>query len=44
MFSFYVVTPSGFMIEYGYGGLVIDDRDWEVRSYPQLSDWGHAHP
>ncbi|WP_397585792.1 VOC family protein [Sphingorhabdus sp.] len=44
MFSFYVATPSGFMIEYGYGGLVIDDRDWEVRSYPQLSDWGHAHP
>jgi 2,3-dihydroxybiphenyl 1,2-dioxygenase len=43
MFSFYVVTPSGFLIEYGWGGKVIDDRTWAVKSYPQLSDWGHAH-
>ncbi|WP_454916220.1 VOC family protein [Xanthobacter sediminis] len=43
MFSFYVQTPSGFFIEFGYGGRVIDDRDWDVKSYPQLSDWGHAH-
>jgi hypothetical protein len=43
MFSFYVQTPSGFLIEYGYGGIVIDDQNWEVKSYSQLSDWGHAH-
>lgn len=41
MFSFYVVTPSGFAIEYGWGGIVIDDASWQVRSYTKLSDWGH---
>ena len=43
MFSFYVRTPSGFLIEYGSGGVVIDDQAWEVKSYSQLSDWGHEH-
>ena len=43
MFSFYVRTPSGFMIEFGWGGRVIDDAAWEVKTYAQLSDWGHAH-
>lgn len=43
MFSFYVRTPSGFLIEYGWGGVVIDDSAWEVKTYSQLSDWGHAH-
>lgn len=41
MFSFYVVTPSGFAIEYGWGGIVIDDDNWQVISYDKLSDWGH---
>lgn len=41
MFSFYVVTPSGFAIEYGWGGIVIDDANWQVRTYSKLSDWGH---
>jgi 2,3-dihydroxybiphenyl 1,2-dioxygenase len=41
MFSFYVVTPSGFLIEYGWGGVVIDDADWQVRTYDRLSHWGH---
>lgn len=41
MFSFYVSTPSGFRLEFGWGGLVIDDADWEVVRYSQLSDWGH---
>lgn len=44
MFSFYVISPSGFAVEYGYGGHVIDDDNWEVRSFSQLSDWGHAPP
>ena len=43
MVSFYVKTPSGFLIEYGWNGIVIDDRDWEVKTYSQLSDWGHVH-
>lgn len=41
MFSFYVLTPSGFAIEYGHGGIVIDDAHWNVISYSKLSDWGH---
>jgi 2,3-dihydroxybiphenyl 1,2-dioxygenase len=43
MFSFYVQTPSGCLIEYGCGGLVVDDAAWEVKTYSQLSDWGHAN-
>ena len=43
MFSFYVQTPSGIFLEYGWGGVVIDDKAWEVRNYTQLSDWGHHH-
>jgi 2,3-dihydroxybiphenyl 1,2-dioxygenase len=41
MTSFYVRSPSGFNIEYGFGGIVIDDATWKVRRYSQLSDWGH---
>lgn len=44
MFSFYVQTPSGFGLEFGWGGIVIDDDAWEVKSYSQLSDWGHKPP
>lgn len=44
MTSFYVETPSGFSIEYGWGGLVVDDESWTVRTYNQFSDWGHARP
>ncbi|ACK50425.1 Glyoxalase/bleomycin resistance protein/dioxygenase [Methylocella silvestris BL2] len=43
MFSFYVQTPSGVLIEYGHGGVVIDDLNWDVKTYSQLSDWGHSH-
>lgn len=41
MFSFYVISPSGFAIEYGSGGLVVDDDTWQTRHYTELSDWGH---
>lgn len=44
MFSFYVRTPSGFAIEYGWGGLLIDDDTWEVETFPSLSSWGHRPP
>ena len=44
MLSFYLQTPSGFEIEYGYGGLVLDTRsEPEPRSYDAFSIWGH-HP
>jgi len=45
MTSFYVRTPSGFEIEYGWGGKVIDDEDsWVVGSYDAGSIWGHKQP
>ena len=41
MLSFYVRTPGGFEIEYGWGGLLIDDADWNVVRLPKPSFWGH---
>jgi 2,3-dihydroxybiphenyl 1,2-dioxygenase len=41
MFSFYVVSPSGFQVEVGYGGRLITD-DWnDNRCYDRISAWGH---
>ena len=44
MTSFYVRTPSGFEIEYGTGGLVVDDDTWEVGEHHAQSIWGHKPP
>ena len=44
MTSFYVRTPSGFEIEYGTGGIVIDDDVWELGHYNATSHWGHRPP
>ncbi|MEU7023068.1 VOC family protein [Streptomyces sp. NPDC046203] len=44
MFSFYVRTPSGFSVEYGWGGLIIDDATWEVKTLDRLHSWGHRPP
>jgi len=44
MFSFYVRTPSGFNVEFGWGGLMIDESCWEVQHLDQLSTWGHRPP
>ncbi|GCD93004.1 VOC family protein [Embleya hyalina] len=44
MFSFYVRTPSGFSVEYGWGGLLIDDATWRVRTLDRLNNWGHLPP
>ncbi len=44
MVSFYARTPSGFDVEYGYGGVEIDDDVWEVRAYQETSTWGHRPP
>jgi 3,4-dihydroxy-9,10-secoandrosta-1,3,5(10)-triene-9,17-dione 4,5-dioxygenase len=41
MTSFYVATPGGFALEYGFGGLQVD---WERHSefeFTQVSLWGH---
>ncbi|MEO9189915.1 MAG: VOC family protein [Acetobacteraceae bacterium] len=40
--SFYLRSPSGFMVEYGWGGRDVDDATWragEVTVGPSL--WGH---
>lgn len=42
MFSFYMRTPSGFGLELGHGGVVIDEASWEPQLYDVMSDWGHA--
>jgi 2,3-dihydroxybiphenyl 1,2-dioxygenase len=44
MTSFYVRTPSGFEIEYGTGGLLVDDDTWEVGLHHAQSIWGHRPP
>ncbi|MEO3788411.1 VOC family protein [Actinocorallia sp. B10E7] len=41
MTSFYVQTPSGFDVEYGCDGLLIDDAEWTVGHYSAASLWGH---
>jgi biphenyl-2,3-diol 1,2-dioxygenase len=41
MFSFYVASPAGFMIEVGHGARVVTD-DWDDnRRYDRTSIWGH---
>ncbi len=41
MTSFYMRTPSGFDIEYGWNGLVIDPDTWVTTTSLAVSDWGH---
>jgi biphenyl-2,3-diol 1,2-dioxygenase len=41
MVSFYVRSPSGFAIEYGWGGITVDDAIWRVGHYDRTSIWGH---
>lgn len=39
--SFYLLSPSGFAIEYGFGGLVMDWANHEVRNISYGTYWGH---
>lgn len=41
MLSFYTTTPSGFDVEYGWGGLAVEDDDWHVVTHEASSAWGH---
>jgi 2,3-dihydroxybiphenyl 1,2-dioxygenase len=41
MLSFYPMTPSGFDIEYGWGGLEVSDETWHVQTHENTSAWGH---
>ncbi len=40
MFSFYAETPAGFELEFGAGGVSVDD-DRPVQRYQKVSLWGH---
>jgi 3,4-dihydroxy-9,10-secoandrosta-1,3,5(10)-triene-9,17-dione 4,5-dioxygenase len=41
MTSFYMQTPGGFDIEYGWNGLVIDPATWVPTTSMSVSAWGH---
>jgi 3,4-dihydroxy-9,10-secoandrosta-1,3,5(10)-triene-9,17-dione 4,5-dioxygenase len=43
MTSFYMLTPSSFQIEYGHGGIVVDDLTWVSATNDRPSLWGHQH-
>ncbi|MGA9276189.1 VOC family protein [Ilumatobacter sp.] len=44
MVSFYSRSPSGFDVEFGCGGLLVDDATWTVAQITQPSFWGHRSP
>lgn len=41
MTSFYITTPSGFEVEYGWHGLLVDDSTWTTGVIDRPSIWGH---
>jgi 3,4-dihydroxy-9,10-secoandrosta-1,3,5(10)-triene-9,17-dione 4,5-dioxygenase len=40
--SFYMQTPAGFDLEFGWGGLVVDPVTWTPTAHNKISDWGHV--
>ena len=42
MTSFYSITPSGFFVENGWGGRIIDPSTWKpIETFEGPSFWGH---
>jgi len=41
MISFYMANPSGFDVEYGWGGRLIDEATWVIQKHLVPSIWGH---
>lgn len=41
MISFYAHTPSGFLFEFGWGGVKVNDATWKAEAYDRVSNWGH---
>lgn len=41
MTSFYMKTPSGFDLEYGYGGLLVDWQAHSAFEFTRVTLWGH---
>ena len=44
MVSFYMESPSGFEVEYGWGARTVDDSTWQVQQHTIGSMWGHRAP
>ena len=44
MVSFYSRSPSGFEVEFGTGGLLVDEATWTVTEITKPSFWGHRSP
>jgi 2,3-dihydroxybiphenyl 1,2-dioxygenase len=44
MVSFYMNSPSGFQVEYGWGARQIDQATWTVQRHRNGSIWGHKGP
>lgn len=44
MVSFYSRSPSGFDVEFGCGGLLVEDTTWTVKQITKPSSWGHHPP
>lgn len=42
-FSFYHSTPSSLHVEYGFGGLEVEEETWVPRVFDRAAVWGH-HP
>jgi len=41
MTSFYMMTPSNFALEYGWGGIEVDPQTWKTTHTERVSIWGH---
>lgn len=41
MTSFYMMTPGGFALEYGWGGIAVDPETWKTTEGQRVSIWGH---
>jgi 2,3-dihydroxybiphenyl 1,2-dioxygenase len=44
MVSFYCTSPSGFDVEFGCGGIRVDEDTWVVTEITKPSFWGHRPP
>lgn len=42
--SFYFVCPSGMGIELGSGGILVNEADWQVKTFDTTRIWGHLLP
>lgn len=39
--SFYMQSPAGFDVEFGWDGLIVDPTSWVPTAHTEVSKWGH---